>query len=316
MIPINRHPTLSRVTIIVKGMKETLQNIWNYLLDAGIATFSQLFVLLGPLFVLSLIMNFIARKNEILSYKVLGQKIYLYIFGWLGTSVHELGHAIFALIFGHKISEIKLFSPNSGKSLGQVKHSYTKGNPYQTIGNFFIGIGPILIGTFLLFAVTWYLFGLNIFNVAEKNNVIFNFELFKSLGTLKNAAVNIGKGIWECMEYILTGPNTNWWKLVLFFYLFYAVGSSITLSTSDIKGAFRGFLYFVIVLLLFNICTLWVGNFAIDFFRKINYYLSGFYFLIIVSMGLNIIFIIVLFLFNLLFSQILHNTPTRKPKKK
>jgi hypothetical protein len=117
------------------------------------------------------------------------------------------------------------------------------------------------------------------------------------------------------MEFILTGPKTNWWKLVLFFYFFYAVGSSITLSTSDIKGAFRGFLYFVIVLLLFNICTLWVGSFAIDFFRKINYYLSGFYFLIIVSMGLNIIFIIVLFLFNMLLSQILSKAPTRKPKK-
>jgi len=306
---------LRRVTIIVTGMKETLQNTWDYLLDAGIATITQLFVLLGPLLLLALLMNIVARKNEELSYKVLGQKVYLYVFGWLGTAVHELGHAIFAVIFAHKISEIKLFSPNSGKSLGHVKHSYKAGNPYQTIGNFFIGIGPILLGTALLFVVTYFLFGLNIFHISEKNNVIFNFELFKSLGTLKNAAVNIGKGIWEYMEFILTGPKTNWWKLVLFFYFFYAVGSSITLSTSDIKGAFRGFLYFVIVLLLFNICTLWVGNFAIDFFRKINYYLSGFYFLIIVSMGLNIIFIIVLFLFNMLLSQILGNAPTRKPKK-
>ena len=131
------------MTIIVTGMKETLYKTWNYLLDAGIATFTQLFVLLGPLLVLALLMNFISRKNENLSYKVLGQKGYLYIFGWLGTSVHELGHAIFAIIFAHKISKIKLFTPNSGKSLGQVKHSYTKGNPYQTIGNFFIGIGQI-----------------------------------------------------------------------------------------------------------------------------------------------------------------------------
>jgi len=296
-------------------MKETLHKIWSYLLDAGLETLSQLFVLLGPLLLLALLMNIVARKNEELSYKVLGQKVYLYIFGWLGTAVHELGHAIFAVIFVHKISEIKLFSPNSGKSLGHVKHSYKAGNPYQTIGNFFIGIGPILLGTALLFVVTYFLFGLNIFIISEKHNVLFNFDLFKNIDSLKTAVVNIWKGIRECMDIILTGPKTNWWKLVLFFYLFYAVGSSITLSTSDIKGAFRGFLYFVFVLLLFNICTLWMGGFAIDFFRKINHYLSGFYFLIILSMGLNIVFILVLWLIGLLISQFTSTKPARKPKK-
>ncbi|KAF0236206.1 MAG: hypothetical protein FD181_2914 [Prolixibacteraceae bacterium] len=295
---------MSRVTIIVKSMKEFLHKTWDYLLDAGIATFTQLFVLLGPLFVLALFMNFISRKNENLSYKVLGQKIYLYVFGWLGTSVHELGHAIFAIIFAHKISEIKLFTPNSGKSLGQVKHSYTKGNPYQTIGNFFIGIGPILIGTFLLFVFTWYLFGLNIFNVAEKNSVIINFELFKSFDALKNAAVNIGSGVWECFIYILNGPKTNWWKLLLFFYFFYAVGSSISLSPSDIKGAFRGFIYFVILLFLFNIATIWKDDFILDFFSKTSNYFSGFYFLIILNLGLNIGFIVILWLIDLIISQL------------
>ena len=296
-------------------MKETLYKTWNYLLDAGIATLTQLIILLGPILALAFIMNFIARKNEYLSYKVLGQKIYLYVFGWLGTSVHELGHAIFAIIFAHKVSEIKLFTPGSGKSLGQVKHSYTKGNPYQTIGNFFIGIGPILIGTFLLFIVTWFLFRLNIFHVAEKNNVIFNFELFKSFDSLKNTAVNIGSGVWECFIYILTGPKTNWWKLALFFYLFYSVGSSITLSPSDIKGAFRGFIYFVILLLLFNIATIWKGDFILDFFSKTSIYFSGFYFLIILSIGLNIGFIVILWLIDLIISQFSSTKPSRKPKK-
>lgn len=306
---------MSRVTIVVKGMREILYQTWNYLLDAGIATLIQLVILLGPILVLAFIMNFIARKNENLSYKVLGQKVYLYVFGWLGTSVHELGHAIFAIIFAHKVSQIKLFTPGSGKSLGQVKHSYTKGNPYQTIGNFFIGIGPILIGTFLLFAFTWYLFGLNIFYVAEKNSVIINFELFKSLGSIKNAVINIGTGVWECFIYILTGPKTNWWKLALFFYFFYAVGSSISLSSSDIKGAFRGFIYFVILLFLFNIATIWKDDFVLDFFSKTSNYFSGFYFLIILSIGLNIGFIVILWLINLIISQFYSTKSSRKPKK-
>jgi len=293
-------------------MKETLLKIWDYLLEAGIATLTQLFVLLGPLVILALLMNFFALKNENLSYKVLGQKAYLYIFGWLGTSIHEMGHAIFAIIFAHKISEIKLFSPGSGKSLGHVKHSYTKGNPYQTLGNFFIGIGPILLGTFLLWLISWLLFHINIFRIADRYEVVYNFELFNSLESIKNAFVNIGKGVWEFFISIIS--NGNWWKLTLFFYLFYAVGSSITLSSSDIKGAFRGFLYFLLILLLFNISTLWIGDFTTAFFKQINNYLSGFYFLIILSIGLNIIFIIVLFLFNVLLSFILNQKKSSSGK--
>jgi hypothetical protein len=291
-------------------MKEFLYKTWDYLLDAGIATFTQLLILLGPILVLAFIMNFIARKNESLSYKVLGQKIYLYVFGWLGTSVHELGHAIFAIIFAHKVSEIKLFTPSSGKSLGQVKHSYTKGNPYQTIGNFFIGIGPILLGTLLLWLVTWFLFGLNIFQIAEKHDVVFNSNLFQSFSALKNAAINIGQGVWETFIFILA--NSNWWKLVLFFYLFYAIGSSISLSSSDIKGAFRGFIYFVVLLFFFKIATIWKGDFISGFFSKTSNYFSGFYFLIILSIGLNIGFIVILWLIGLLVSQFSSSRPSRK----
>jgi len=286
-------------------MKETLLKIWNYLLDAGIATFWQLLILVGPIALLAGIMNFISRKNENLSYKVLGRKVYLYVFGWLGTSIHELGHAIFAIIFAHKISEIKLFTPGSGKSLGHVKHSYTRGNPYQTLGNFFIGLGPVLLGSFLLLVVTWLLFGIDIFSIANKYGVIFSFNIFRSFESVLNAVTSLGSGVWQFFQLIFTGPKTVWWKLVLFFYLFYAIGSSITLSGPDIKGAFRGFFYFLILLLLFNIATLWLGNFATTFFMQINQYLSGFYFLIIVSMGLNLVFIIVLLLFDIVLSGIL-----------
>ncbi len=294
-------------------MKETLLKIWNYLLDAGIATLAQLLVLLGPLLVLALLMNFFARKNESLSYKVLGQEVYLYVFGWLGTSVHELGHAIFAILFAHKVSEIKLFTPGSGKSLGHVKHSYTKGNPYQTLGDFFIGLGPVLFGTLLLWLVTLLLFDLNIFRIAEKHEVVYNFKVFESFESAKTAAISISKGVWESFNTIIS--RGNWWKLSLFFYLFYAIGSSITLSGFDLKGAFKGFTYFIILLLIFNIGTFWIGNFALDLSIKINHFLSGFYFLIILSLVLNIAFIIILLLFDLLLSLILKNKPTRKSKK-
>lgn len=286
-------------------MVEFSQKLWNYIFEVVVTTLTQLIILLGPIIILAILMNFVTRKNEKLSYQIFGQKIYLYFFGWIGTSIHELGHALFALLFAHKIKEIKLFTPNSGKTLGHVKHSYKKGNPYQTLGNFFIGLGPILLGSILLFVITRLLFELDIFDIANEYKVVFGFNFFSSFESVTNAFVNIGEGVWQCFDQILTGPQTTWWKLVLFFYLFYAIGSSITLSQSDIKGASRGFFYFVILLLIFNIATLWMGNFAMEFFRQINIFLSGFYFLIIISLCLNVVFILVLFLIKSLFSFVL-----------
>lgn len=283
-------------------MEQKILFVLNYLLDCGIVTGKQLFVLFGPLLLLAYIMNFISRENAKLGTSILGQKGYLYVFGWLGTAVHELGHAVFSLIFAHKIDKIQLFTPNAGKSLGQVKHRYNSKNPYQTFGNFFIGIGPILLGAFLLFAVTWLLFNLNVFSIAGKNKVAIHSDLLLNFELLKTASVNIGKSVWESLTFIFTGPNTNWWKLLLFIYLFYAVGSAITLSSSDINSSFRGFLYFVIVLLLFNLATFWMGNFTLTFIRGMSYYFSGFYFLIILSIGLNLIFMLILLLIRFLVS--------------
>lgn len=292
-------------------MKETLSKIWDYLLDAGFATITQLFVLVGPLLIFALLMNFFAGKNENLSYKVLGQKAYLYIFGWLGTSIHELGHAIFAILFAHKISEIKLFTPNSGKSLGHVKHSYKAGNPYQTVGNFFIGIGPILFGALLLWLVTWLLFNLNVIGIANKHDVNLNHRLFTSFSLVKELAAGIYIGIVDIYHTIIAGHGAYWWKVALFVYLFYSIGSSVILSTSDIKGAFSGFIYFVLLLMVFNLATIWKGDFATRFFEKTGNFLSGFYFLIILSMALNIIFIGILFLISLIISPL----KTKKPAK-
>jgi hypothetical protein len=296
-------------------MNEFLHKTWEYLLVAGKATLIQLFVLLGPLLFLALVMNFLARKNEELSYKTLGQKVYLYVFGWLGTSVHELGHAIFAIIFAHKISEIKLFTPGSGKSLGHVKHSYKAGNPYQTVGNFFIGIGPILLGTLILWLVTWLLFDLNVIKIADKHDININHRLFTDFGLIKELAAGIYSGILDIWQIVVANPGDYWWKVVLFAYLFYSIGSSVTLSTSDIKGAFRGFIYFVILLLIFNLATIWNDDYATRFFEKTGNYLSGFYFLILLGMALNVVFIVILFLLGLLFSLLPKGKPSGKPKK-
>lgn len=55
-----------------------------------------------------------------------------YITGALGTPLHECAHALFCVIFGHKVVEIKLFQINSDDGmLGYVRHTYNKKNIYH-----------------------------------------------------------------------------------------------------------------------------------------------------------------------------------------
>ena len=283
-------------------MEQYGMSFLHYLLKVLIETSLQLYTLLGPLLLLAIFMHFISKANENLSYKLFGEKAYLYLFGWLGTSVHELGHAIFCPPFGHKITEMKLFTVNpKNGSLGQVVHSYNKKSIYQNIGNFFIGLGPILLGCTMLFITTYFIFG---FSEKVDQKIEIPLNIFTSLTVLKIVVINIWHIISQYTFWIISNSSIQWWKIVVVSYIIYSIGSSITLSPSDIKSAASGLIYFIAFLLLFNTLTLWIGDFTLSFFKKSGSFLSYFYFLIILSMIVNFVFICVLILANLVKTTI------------
>ena len=278
-------------------MENYLNQILNYLLNVLQATFNQLFILFGPLLILVILLNLSAILTARLSVRFWGRNLFLYGFGWLGCSVHELSHAFFALIFGHKISEIALFEPNSdGESLGHVSHSYNKNSIYQKTGNFFIGISPLLFGGIVLFFSVLLLFRSDItsFSSFRISTLVFtDFALLKQIG------LNTWNSLISFSSIVFVGSSSVWWKSALLVYILYSTGSSMTLSKSDVGSAISGFLWLIIIFLVFNLVTLWIGNFVIDFLGRIVGYISGFYFLLILSMIANLLFITVLFLLNL-----------------
>jgi hypothetical protein len=275
----------------------TLDSVLEYLKDVGIATLWQTFVLFGPLTILSLLMHFVAQWNETLSYKVMGRNVFLYGFGWLGTSIHELGHALFALIFFHKINEVKLFNPSGkGGALGYVTHSYNKRNIYQNIGNIFIGIGPVLMGALMLFLIVYLLFGISLNSYTGFSNTLQSFTSFNGFIEFSKDAY---MSILNFLKIVAFSEQSNWWKITLLVYCLYAIGSSITLSPSDIKGAWQGFAFFLLLLIVFNLATLWMGNFTEKAFATISSYGSGLYFLITLSILVNLVFVLILWLISL-----------------
>ena len=65
----------------------------------------------------------------------------------IGTPIHELGHAVMCVLFGHRITAMSLWQPFSNDgNLGYVTHAYRRKNLYHILGNLFIGVGPIFSG--------------------------------------------------------------------------------------------------------------------------------------------------------------------------
>jgi hypothetical protein len=282
-----------------------METFWNsvlqYFLDVLIATFHQLLIVFGPLIMLAFLMHLISGHSARLGARVFGPKTFFYLFMLIGTAVHETGHAIFALLFGHKVTKIELFSgdPESNNP-GSVTHEYNSKNIYQNIGNFFIGIGPILFGSFFLFLLSYLLFGFGYRHMVLSNITI---EALTGLSSVKAIGFSIIDNFGSYLNLVFYGDRSSWWKIVILVYLLYAVGSSVSLSPSDINGSASGFAVFLVVLLLFNLTTLWIGDFTLNFFRTISFYFSGLYFLIILSIMINLIFILILLIPVKLFSR-------------
>ena len=238
-------------------------SVLEYCGEAVIATFILLCILIGPGLVLAVAINHVTGFVQRQAVRGMGRTLYLYLFGWLGISIHELGHAAFCVVFRHRIVEMKLFSPDTETGvLGYVRHRYSRRSVYQNIGNFFIGIGPLIFGTIIIYHVSYYLLGLDTLGAANEFNLRAG-----DLGTwtgIKEVSQNAWESTTGVLEEISAWDNLSSWKFYLFVYLVFCIGSSIRLSPADIRGASKGFGILVLILLCFNLSTNWARSFAVD----------------------------------------------------
>ncbi|MGN1372585.1 MAG: metalloprotease family protein [Candidatus Coproplasma sp.] len=188
-----------------------------------------------------------------------------YITGFIGTPVHELSHALFCLIFGHKIHEIKLFQINSEDgTLGYVSHSYNRKNIYQRIGNFFIGIAPIIVISLLLYLLAYFL--LPDF-IVQINGSIQITDFKNDIG---NALLSILGVITAFFSHIL---SWQWWVFVVV-GMFLAL--HMNLSREDIRGALSGLLFTLIAVLIVDIVLGLIGSDLLNAFTQIVLSMSSY----------------------------------------
>lgn len=171
-----------------------------------------------------------------------------YITGFIGTPVHELAHALMCLIFGHKIVEMKLFQiGDDDGTLGYVSHSYNPKNWYHQIGNFFIGVAPIIVISAVLYLLAdWLVPGMT----SKMFALVESVERNPDFGSI------ITKLFDMVIIFFSYATEDKWW-LFLLIGLFMSL--HMTLSGADIKNASKGLVFLLLVMLATNIIMWFLG---------------------------------------------------------
>ena len=100
----------------------------NFILDVFKISTIEILYITGIIIIVGYLLGILERMINTNMQRALGYKGIL-LTAWLGTPIHEFGHAAMCITFGHKINKIKLLQLNSPDgTLGFVEHSYNNKN--------------------------------------------------------------------------------------------------------------------------------------------------------------------------------------------
>ncbi|HAT55854.1 MAG TPA: hypothetical protein DCW31_11575 [Lactobacillus sp.] len=196
----------------------------------------------------------------------MNSQVYL---GALGIVVHESSHLLMALLFGHKITGVRLIkfahpenqaTDPEALTLGYVNHRWNSGNSYQTMGNFFIGFAPILGVSAAIFGLTAWLWPTLFHNwVAFASN--------PSISTLFQPANNDGNLLVNSIRWLI-------WAILV---TNLSVGG-FDLSSADLRNSGAGLSSYIVLLALVGLSagvltaslTTWSRTHLIPFYLALS----------------------------------------------
>ena len=202
----------------------------------------------GMFIIFGIIMGIINRKNLSIGYRSLG-KVFEKIYDFsclIGTPIHEAGHYLMCKLFFIKVDDVKLYIPKKkriGNRLGYVTMS-PKSNLINIIGIFFVGIGPLILGSIVILLFSRLLLPDFWYGISKNTTII---ELIKDFFSIKNLL------------------NYKFWILIIISML---IGFHMDLSKSDISNAKIGFISIIIINLFVSFIII---NFNVDISVVYNY---------------------------------------------
>ena len=213
----------------------------------------------------------------------------------IGTPVHELGHALMCILFGHRITAIRLWQPSSPDgTLGYVSHTYNPSNVFQQLGNIFIACGPIFSGLIVLGLCLHYAFPAAL--AAYTGTVTSMLDTSTTALELLAAGVQI---VPDMAEEFLSDSFPVWARVILVIVML-SVSLHINLSPADMRNALRGVPMYLGVALLIAVITSYASmpltHSIIWYLKMLNAYMMAMFTIILVFALLQVLIALVIWL--------------------
>ena len=169
----------------------------------------------------------------------------------IGTPIHELGHAVMCVLFGHRIRRVKLWTPNPENGVyGYVEHSFNKKNPWAVFGNLFIAMGPIFSGLGVMVLMLWLCFP------TQWNQYL---QATHQLSAAAATPFEIALGVIALLCSIPQAFASDWIRSLLGLLVILPVSLHVSLSWQDIKSGVTALPIYLLMLVVFGAAT-WLSN--------------------------------------------------------
>jgi hypothetical protein len=183
-------------------------------------------------------------------------------FNLIGTPVHELGHLCFAVLFGYKIDQVCLFrtmkKAKKDGTLGFVKMHHEGrtflSRLFRDIGQFFIGIGPLVFGPCVIYGVSR----------------LLPDHLLALPSALRTDMNSFAKALHQ-----LNGTDII--VALVFLYIIIGISLNMELSRQDMELAYKGIFLlelFFLVLSFLAVTFHWNLDYGIQLFFRWNLMIS------------------------------------------
>lgn len=183
-----------------------------------------LFCLGGLFLITALFISAVTQQINAMIARRYGERIVDYL-SMFGVIVHELSHAIMALIFRHDVDKVQLFqrgkkNEDGYRTRGYVSHSWRPDSFYQQMGNLMIGLAPMFGITATGFGLTW---------------------------SLWPAVLDTNRIDWF--------TTSSWWQIPLLVLLMVSLILGMSLSRSDWLGVKNGLPQYILVLTIITVAV-------------------------------------------------------------
>lgn len=171
--------------------------------------------------------------------------------GLIGTPMHELGHAIMCLLFGHRIERVRLW-PTKGQG-AMVEHSYHRKNPYASFGNIWIALGPIFAGLGVMAMILRLVYPQTFADMSSSFSQ--TLQQGSILTLLQHEVGGWIRGLWNEQTRSLG------WRIAAVVIML-SMSLHVRLSLADVKGMLRGLPVYAVLAAVLAAVMVWMGTAA------------------------------------------------------